>query len=133
MEILCKKCNVVACKGSDVFMYSISSVDPHYVVPSKTFGNMYDKADHNEPEASQGFVKPYRIYCRTQNCRNKWGIVGLWRETGYQFPVLKCEQFLFKYKNETRRFRRWKHACFEVQDILDWTEFEDDVTAQETQ
>ena len=133
VEILCKKCNVVACKGSDVFMYSISSVDPHYVVPRNTFADMYYKADYDKPEASQGFVKPYRIYCRTQNCRNKWGIIGLWRETGYQFPVLKCEQFLFKYKDETQRFRKWKDVCFEVQDILDWTEFEDDVTHQETQ
>ena len=133
VKILCKKCNVVACKGSDVFMYSISSVDPHYVVPRNTFADMYNKADHDEPEASEGFVKPYRIYCRTQNCRNKWGIIGLWRETGYQYPVLKCEQFLFKYKSETRRFKKWKDVCFEVQDILDWTEFEDDVTAQETQ
>ena len=133
VEILCKNCKVVACKGSDVFMYSVSSVDPHYVVPSKTFGNMYYKDDHDKPEASEGFVKPYRIYCRTQNCRNKWGIVGLWKETGYQFPVLKCDQFRFKYKNETQKFRRWKDVWFEVKDILDWSEFEDDVTHQETQ
>ena len=133
VKILCKKCKVVACKGSDVFIYSINSEYPHYVVPSENFRNMYYKDRHDKPEASDGLVKPYRIFCRTQNCRNKWGIYGVWRETGYQFPVLKCEQFLFKYKDETQMFRKWKDVWFEVQDILDWTEFEDDVTAQETQ
>ena len=132
VKILCKKCKVVACKGCEVFIYSINAY-PHYIVPSKTFGNKYYKEEHNKPEISDGFVKPYHIYCRSENCRNQWGIIGEWKETGYQFPVLKCKQFLFKYKDETKMFRQWKDVWFEVQDILDWTEFEDDVTHQETQ
>lgn len=127
VEIRCKKCNVVACKGSDVFTYSISTADPHYVVPSKTFSDKYHKKDHDKPEISEDFVKPYKIYCRSQNCRNQWGIIGLWRDTGYKFPVLKSDQFLFKYNCNTQRFRRWKDIWFNVRSILDWTEFEDDV------
>ena len=127
VEILCKKCKFIACNGSDVFTYSLSCSDPHYVVPSKSFSEKYEKMPHDRPEISEDFVKPYRIYCCSPNCRNQWGILALWRETEYQFPVLKCEKFLFKYKNVTKSFRKWKDIWFEVKSIQDWTEFEDEV------
>ena len=132
VEVLCKKCKSVACKGSDVFTYSLSSSDTqcNYVVPSKSFSERYETMPHDKPEKSEGLVTPYRIYCCSQNCRNKWGIIGIWRETGYQFPLLKCEQFLFKYESDTRKFRKWKDIWFEIRSIHDWTEFEDDVMPQ---
>ena len=129
VEVLCKKCNVVACRGSDVFAYTLSGDDnPHHVVPGKAFSSMYDKNEHDKPDASYDFVKPYRICCRSPNCRSKWGVIAVWGDTGYQFPVLKCENFLFKYGEATRRFKKWKDIWFEVQSIQDWAEFEDDVT-----
>ena len=127
VNILCKKCKVVACAGSDVFTYSTNTADPHYIVPRKTFSEMYQKLNHDKPEMSEGFVKPYRIFCRSRNCRNKWGIIGLWRETGFQFPVLKCDQFLFHYNDNTQRFRKWKDIWFEVQSIRDRVEFENEI------
>ena len=127
VEVRCKKCNVLACKGSDVFTYTLSCADPQYVVPSRAFSEKYDKFDHDRPEVSEDFVKPYKMYCRSQNCGSQWGIIGLWRETEYKFPVLKCDKFLFKYKSETKTFRKWKDIWFEVKSIQDWTEFEDDV------
>ena len=129
VEVLFKKCKVVACRGSDVFAYTLSGDDnPHHVVPGKAFSSMYDKKDHDKPDVSDNFVKPYRIYCRSPNCRSQWGVIAVWGDTGYQFPVLKCEHFLFKYGEATRRFKKWKDIWFEVQSIPDWAEFEDDVT-----
>ena len=127
VEILCKKCKIIACNGSDVFAYSINGSDTHYVVPKRAFSDGYKKENHDTPEKFEDFVKPYRIFCRSENCRNKWGIIGLWRETGHQFPLLKCEQFLFKYKSDSRKFRNWKDIWFEVQCIHDFPEYEEDI------
>ena len=128
VEVLCKKCNVLACRGSDVFAYNLSGDEnPHHVVPSKAFSSMYDKKEHDKPDASY-FVKPYKIYCRLPNCRSQWGVIAVWGDTGYKFPVLKCESFLFKYGESTKRFKKWKDIWFGVQSIQDWAEFEDDVT-----
>ncbi|CAI8020892.1 Interferon-induced helicase C domain-containing protein 1 [Geodia barretti] len=129
VEVHCKKCNVLACRGSDVFAYTLSGHDnPHHVVPSKAFSNMYDKKEHNKPDVSYDFVKPYRIYCRLPNCRSQWGVIAVWGDTGYKFPVLKCGSFLFKYGESTKKFKKWKVIWFEVKSIQDWAEFEDDVT-----
>ena len=129
VEVLCKKCKVLACKGSDVFAYTLSGDDnPHHVVPSEAFSNKYEKREHDKPAVSDNFVKPYRIFCRSPNCRSQWGVIAVWGDTGYKFPVLKCESFLYKYGESTRRFKKWKDIWFQVQSIQDWTEFEDDVT-----
>ena len=126
VEIRCKKCNVFACKGSDVFAYNLSGEDPHYVVPSEAFSSKYNKQEHTKPVATNNFIKPYRIFCRSPNCRNQYGVIALWNDTGYKFPLLKCESFLFKYGDSTRRFKKWKDIWFDIQTIQDWAEFEDD-------
>ena len=129
VEVRCKKCNVFACKGSDVFAYTLSGDDNiHHVVPCAAFSSKYDKREHDKPVASYNFVKPYRIFCRSPNCRSQWGVIAVWGDTGYKFPVLKCESFLYKYGESTRRFKKWKDIWFQVQSIQDWAEFEDDVT-----
>ena len=89
VEILCKNCKVVACKGSDIFAYDLSCADPQYVVPGKFFSVKYDKRENDKTAISDDFAKPYRIYCRSPNCRNRWGIIGSWGDTGYKLPVLK--------------------------------------------
>ena len=127
VKLLCKKCKVVACAGSDVFTYSMGTAYDHYVVPGKTFSKMYQKKNHDKPEISGDFVKPYQIFCRSPNCRNQWGIIGLWRETGFLFPVLKCDKFLFQYNDDSRRFHKWKDIWFKVQSIRDWAEFENEI------
>ena len=132
VEILCKKCKVLACKGSDVFVYTLGCAYPQYVVPSKSFRKKYDKKEHDKPTISDDFAKPYRIYCRSPSCKTQWGVIGSWRDTGYKFPVLKCCSFLFKYSNEsTQCFKKWKNILFEVQDIRDWVEFEDDINDEQ--
>ena len=56
VEVLCKKCKVIACRGSDVFAYTLSGDDnPHHVVPGKTFSSMYDKNEHDKPDVSRQF------------------------------------------------------------------------------
>ena len=126
VEVRCKKCKVLACKGSDVFAYNLSGEDPHYVVPSESFSSKYITEKHTKPSPMDDFIKPYRMFCRSQNCRNKWGVIALWSDTGYKFPLLKCESFLFKYGDSTRRFKKWKDIWFDIQTIQDWVEFEDD-------
>ena len=126
VEIRCKKCNVFVCKGSDVFAYNLSGEDPHYVVPSEAFSSKYNKEQHTKPVSTGNFIKPYRIFCRSPNCRNQYGVIALWNDTGYKFPLLKCESFLFKYGDSTRRFKKWKDIWFDIQTIQDWAEFEDD-------
>jgi superfamily II DNA/RNA helicase len=127
VEVRCKNCKEFVCKGSDIFTYSMRIAYPHYIVPSKTFTDKYEQRAHDKPEISEDFVKPYNIYCRSVNCRNQWGVIGLWRETGFKFPVIKCEKFLFKYHGATQRFRKWRDIWFEVHSIQDWVEFEDDI------
>ena len=51
----------------------------------------------------------------------------MWKETGFQFPVLKCDQFLFKYNDETQPFRNWGKVWFKVKDIRDNIEYENDI------
>ena len=100
VEIRCKSCKVVACKGSEVFFYTLTGEDPHYVVPNKAFHMKYRKSAHDKPEELEDFVKPYRMFCNSKTCRNKWGIVAMWKDTGFKFPVLKCESFVFWYKKD---------------------------------
>ena len=126
VEVRCKKCNVFACYGSDLFAYNLSGSESHYVVPSETFSSKYNKRTHDKPAVSDNFIKPHRIYCRSPNCRSQWGVIALWNDTGFKFPVLKCEKFLFKCGHETRRFKKWKDIWFEIKGIQDWAEFEDD-------
>ena len=126
VEVRCKKCNVLACKGSDVFAYNLSGEDPHYVVPSESFSSKYITEKHTKSSPMDDFIKPYRMFCHSRNCRNKWGVIALWSDTGYKFPLLKCESFLFKYGDSTRRFKKWKDIWFDIQTIQDWVEFEDD-------
>ena len=129
VEVRCKKCNVFACRGSDVFAYTLGgSGNIYHVVPGEAFNSKYDKREHDKPDDSYDFVKPYRIFCRSPNCRSQWGVIAVWGDTGYKFPILKCESFLYKYGESTRRFKKWKDIWFQVQSIQDWTEFEDDVT-----
>ncbi|CAI8032566.1 Antiviral innate immune response receptor RIG-I [Geodia barretti] len=127
VEVLCKKCKVFACKGSDIFTYALSCADLQYVVPDKSFRSKYDKKEHDKPTVSDDFAKPYKIYCRSQNCWSQWGVIGSWGDTGFTFPVLKCKRFLFKYGQEPQLFKKWKDIWFEIQDIKDWADFEDDI------
>ena len=126
VELLCKLCKRVVCKGNDIFIYS-TGADPNYVVPNKDFRKTYYKEVHDKTEAGE-FTKPYRIFCNEKGCGNKWGVYGVWKETGFQFPVLKCDQFLFKYNDETqpRTFRNWGKVWFKVKDIRDNIEYEND-------
>ena len=130
VEIRCKKCNILACKGSEVFSYYHSNTDPQYVVPKKEFHDLYKKEKHDKPAVSDSFIKPYKMKCRSSSCRSQWGVIGHWNDTGFEFPVLKCTSFLFKYGDETQRFKKWGEVWFEVQDIQDSADFEDDEVRQ---
>ena len=133
VEIRCKKCNILACKGSEVFSYNTSDTDPQYVVPKREFCDLYDKVKHDKPVVSDNFVKPHKMKCHSPSCRSQWGVIGHWNDTGFEFPVLKCASFLFKYGNSTERFKKWSDIYFDIQDIQDWAGFEDDEVQERQQ
>ena len=127
IDMKCKKCKVFVCKASDVYSYSLSC-NTQYVVPNEALSGKYDRVNHDEPEVSEDFVKPYKMYCLSQNCRSQWGVIGLWRDTGYTFPVLKCDKFLFSYNRAaSKTFKKWGDVWFEIPSIQDWPGFEDDI------
>ena len=124
VEFLCK-CGVLACKGSEVFAYTLSSSsEPHYVVPGEAFTSKYRSEKHDDSNHFDDFVKCYRIFCL--KCGNQWGNIMKWNDTGFQFPVLSCKHFLFRYGDETKTIGKWKKVCFEVMSIQDSPGFEDD-------
>ena len=131
IEVLCGQCGVLACKGSDIFTYSLSSADPHYVIPNDTFSNRFRKEKHDDPQVSKDFTKPYRIFCAAPSCGRQWGIIGNWSETNFHFPALKCESFSFRYKDKMKTWKKWKKRCFEVKDIFEWDEFDEDIIQEQ--
>ena len=91
-----------------------------------TLSKTYRKEKHDEPQVSKDFTKPYRIFCAAPSCDRQWGIIGNWSETNFYFPALKCESFNFRYKGMMKTWKKWKKRCFEVKDIFEWDEFDED-------
>ena len=121
VEIRCKKCNALACKGTDVCKFSISKdISPHYIVPSPNFMGKTAKTmvrKNREPAEMGGFTRPYKIGC--VKCNDEWGVWGRWKE-GMEYPLLKCGTFIFVHNKERRSYKQWKSVPF---DILFHTEY----------
>ena len=121
VEIRCKKCDALACKGTDVCKFSISKdISPHYIVPSPNFMGKTAKTmvrKNREPAEMGGFTRPYKIGC--VKCNDEWGVWGRWKE-GMEYPLLKCGTFIFVHNKERRSYKQWKSVPF---DILFHTEY----------
>ena len=123
VEIKCKKCNILACKATDVSKFSINTESPpHYIVPSPSFMDKTAKTmprKNREPAEVGGFSRPYKIGCR--DCNEEWGVWGRWKG-GIEYPLLKCETFIFANNKtkERRPYKQWKSVPF---DILFHTEY----------
>ena len=113
----CSKCNNEICKASDVCMYGTDTTTPHYIIPSELIMNeKLKKVARKKPVKRESYElsRPFKIAC--VECSWEVGVVGRWRD-GTQFPLLKCEQFTFcnTFKNEKKRWKKWKDVSFEVQ------------------
>lgn len=127
VKLLCKKCKEFACFGSDVYTIGENS-SYHYVVPSSQFH--YNTKEHPRPGDLDGkarrlqVFKTHKIYCA--KCDNDWGVKCTWTNGGHQFPVIKCQGFIFEIKGCTRSIRQWKTAPFEMAPLSAWIESEAD-------
>ena len=114
----CKKCTVVACHGSDLYVIDNTN---HCVVPGDVL--RYETVEHHKPgiicsyNETSVIKKDYKVHCCT--CGTSWGVLGTW-PTGKEFPVLKCECFNFFINGIQVTFRQWKKRPFEILPLSKW-------------
>ena len=115
-QLKCKKCKVLACSGSDVFLIEDSN---HHMVTKKEFRTKKIVIrPHDQPRPiSAEIAKTHKIFCA--NCDTDWGIMVTWPTRGYQFPVLKCKSFIFEAKGVPQPVSKWSDAPFEVSVWMD--------------
>ena len=120
VELKCKKCKVLACRGSDLYF-----IDHTYncVVPGDVLA--YETTDHNEPRILCSFDndeidKLHKIHCTNSNCNTRWGVLGTWRKSGKEFPVLKCDNFNFYKDGIQFSFKGWKRCAFKILPLSTW-------------
>ena len=111
VDVVCKKCKVLACKGSDIYTF-----ETHYVVPSDTFRQTkMDRRPHHKVAIFGNMRSPYKIYCR--KCNQDWGTWSWWANQCVEFPVLKCQSFTFYHKNDVLSGKQWKKVLFDIKPL----------------
>ena len=130
VELLCRKCGVVACKGSDVCKYGTVTSEPQYIVPKKSF--MQEKMTkmarkRPEPVSAAEITRPLKIGCI--KCRDEWGVWGCWKHSDAQYPILKCKSFTFQNVKQGQKEnpKQWKLVPFNVLFYTEFIEQEDEV------
>ena len=119
VELKCKKCKAVACRGSD--LYAIDKTD-HHVVPGNVL--YYDIHDHRNPgmkvcEFDGSVIKKFhKVHC--SECGTSWGALGYWPKSKNEFPILKCCSFNFFINGVQDNFNKWKKRPFEVSPLSQW-------------
>ena len=115
VELLCCKCGVVACKGSDVYKYGTITSEPQYIVPKKSFMKKMKKmASKRKPITTAEITCAVKIGC--VKCSEEWGVWGCCKYSDAQYPILKCKNFTFhnvKLKQKDKA-KKWKLAPFHV-------------------
>ena len=129
VELLCRKCGVVACKASEVCKYDITSSAPQYIVPNQSFMLKMKKMPRKRPEpvTTAEITRPLKIGCI--NCSDEWGVWGCWKYSDAQYPILKCKSFTFHNVKlglkETSK--QWKLVPFNVLFYTEFIEQEEEV------
>ena len=111
VQLFCKRCNIVACNGSDIRTIQHSTI---HIVPNEAFKHtkIVIKA-HSKPKTFlSGIQKNHKIYCRS--CEADWGVLCTWPEQGKEFPTLKCKSFGFKIGGYPHSVKKWSDAPFEI-------------------
>ena len=111
VDIVCKKCQIVACKGSDVY-----KLVRHFVVPDVTFHDTkMVRKPHHKPSVHGNMHSPYKIFCK--NCNHDWGVWSIWSDYAVEFPVLRCAAFNFRCTEFEKAFqpgKKWSTVPFEI-------------------
>ena len=114
VEVVCKKCKVVACKGSDIYR-----LDEHHLVPNSKFRETkMIRQPHHNPNKHGSVHNTYKIYCRS--CDFDWGVWTWWSTHLVEYPVLKCVSFNFRHSKteqsvpDIRPGKQWSKVPFEI-------------------
>ena len=108
VDVVCKRCKTVACKGSDIYWF-----ETHYVVPDPKFRQTkMDRRPHHKSSHFANMHSPYKIHCR--NCNQDWGTWSWWASQSVEYPVLKCASFTFHYRGEVLSGKQWKKVQFKI-------------------
>ncbi len=121
VRLLCKKCKAVACSGTDIYTVDNGT---HYVVANEEFKERkIVKRPHPKPKAMTDKIsKTHKIYCA--NCDANWGVIFMWPRQGNDFPVLKCNQFIFEVSGIPRQVSKWSNAPFDVPPLSSRPEYQ---------
>ena len=109
VDVVCKKCKVLACKGSDIY-----KLNGHFVVPDVTFHDTkMVRRPHHKRSVHGSMHSPYKIYCK--NCNQDWGVWSKWSDHVLEFPVLKCASFNFcRTETAFQPGKKWCAVPFEI-------------------
>ena len=128
-QLKCKKCKVLACSGSDVFL--IEDASNHHMVTNEEFRTKKIVIrPHDQPRPiSAEIAKTHKIYCA--KCDADWGIMITWPTKGHQFPVLKCKSFIFEAKGIPQPVSKWSDAPFKVSVWMDLQDQDEESTGDD--
>ena len=107
VDVVCKKCKIVFCKGCDIFKF-----ERHYVVPHPSFQEKLVRRVHHKPWVLDNVHTTFKIYCK--NCDQDWGVWSWWPNYHVQYPVLKCASFTFFCNRLPSRSKQWSKVSFEI-------------------
>ena len=119
VELKCKKCKVVACRGSDLYVIDKTN---HHVVPGDVL--CYETVKHHKPgticrcDDNTVIEKLFKVHCHI--CGASWGVLGTWPKSGKEFPVLKCESFNYYINGIQSNFKQWQKRLFSVPPLSEW-------------
>ena len=115
VELLCKKCKVFACKGSDI--RTLNEDGPsHYLVPRPEFREKFRRKRHHKPDKlTETIFKTHKIYC--VKCDYDWGVQAVSSLSDDHYPVIKCSSFIFKIGDSSRPFKKWIDVPFQVKPL----------------
>ena len=108
VNVVCKKCKEIACKGSDIFTFQT-----HYVVPNDTFRQTkMIRRPHHKSSVHGSIHNLYKIYCK--KCGEDWGVWSKWSNRCAEFPVVKCASFNFHHaENGLCTSKQWSKVPFD--------------------
>lgn len=111
VEVQCNNCSVHLCNASDI--HTLSGTSHHVVIPRDFVTSKLLVKDHHKPTSMKyDMSKTHKIYCRV--CEQDLGMLGRWWKDRRDYPVLKCCSLKFKAQGDTKTYKKWKSAPFEI-------------------
>lgn len=118
IQLLCRKCRIFACLGSDIYTFG-----SHHVVPDQDFQTKITCRPHSRKGPLEGTGTPevqktHKIYCAA--CEHDWGVKCTWPTDGHTFPVIKCTGFALEIEGAVLLMKKWSAASFNIEPLSDW-------------